>query len=106
MAGKEIRTYRECNYEIVVPFFKVGLVDFGMTAVLFMISFFSFFILRFINVLFAEIVMFSGMGVAFLFFMYARKVYGETGRVNVINEWLDYASEPEVMEGRANEEER
>lgn len=102
--GKEIRTYRECNYDIVIPFFKVGLYDFGLTMAMFTVSSFSFFILRVINEIFAQVVMFFGMGISFVFFMYARRVYVETGRTNVINEWLDYVWESEILEGRKDEE--
>jgi len=100
----EIKTYRESNYDVVVPFFKVGMVDLGIVSIIFLFSLFSFFFLRWINVLFAQVVMFLGMGVAFVLFLYARRVYQKTGRTNVINDWLDYVLEPEVLEGRADGE--
>lgn len=97
------RTYRECNYPIVVPFFCVGFEDFIVIFLGIMIAIFgSAFLKGVLPPFLIKIFVFICVFVSLFCFWIARSEYKKKGRVNVLFGYLDYylSEREEVIDGR------
>ncbi len=98
------RTYRESNYQVVVPFICIGFEDFLLVGVGFL---FSLFIPLFFKAIFGEwvvrVLVFISVFFSFLCYWIARNEYKKDGRVNVLMSYIDYyfGEKEEIRDGRS-----
>lgn len=100
-----IKTYREVNYPILIPFFKIGLYDFiGIFIAVLVIVFLGlFFVYIYPPITWGLYTV--ALGLVFVLFFYVRRIYEKTGKTDVIIDWFDYFLVEEFLfKGREDEE--